>query len=91
MANSYGIIGSVSESEGIKRLRELVATRRQASTEIDATLEELLRAGEYVEDIASALGESREKVRQFRIAHGIPDARDIRREKGTPRRRPPAG
>lgn len=69
-------------------LRQLVLEKADLDAEINATLEELLRAGEYVEDIANALGESREKVRQFRKAHGISDARDIRREKGTPRRRP---
>jgi len=78
----------MSESEGIKRLREMVAARKQATAEIDALLVELLGDGEYVEDVADALGESREKVRQFRIAHDIPDARDIRRDKGKPRRRP---
>ena len=88
MANSCGIIEGMSESEGIKRLRELVAARKQASAEVDALLVELLGDGEYIEDIAGALGESREKVRRFRIEHGIPDARDIRREKGSPRRRP---
>jgi hypothetical protein len=89
-ANSYGIIDSVSESDRIKRLRGLVAVRNKASADIDALLAELLRDGEYVEDLAAALGESREKVRQFRMAHGIPDTRDIRREKGKPRRRPRA-
>lgn len=90
MANSCGIIGRVNESEGIRRLQELVATRKQLSAKIDALLEELLRDGEYVEDVAAALGESREKVRNFRKARDIPDARDIRREKGTPLRRPAA-
>lgn len=78
----------MSESEGIGRLRELVAARKQTSAEIDELLAELLRGGEYVENLAAALGESREKVRRFRIEHGIPDARDIRRAKGNPRRRP---
>ncbi|HMH92540.1 MAG TPA: hypothetical protein VK586_15820 [Streptosporangiaceae bacterium] len=80
----------MTESEGIRRLRNLVATQKQAAAAVDSALEELLRAGEYVEDIAAALGESREKVRRFRVEHGIPDARDIRREKGEPRRRPSA-
>lgn len=78
----------MSESDGIKRLRELVAIRNKASADVDAHLAELLREGEYVENLAAALDESREKVRRFRKEHGIPDARDIRREKGEPRRRP---
>lgn len=77
----------MSESEGIKRLRELVAIRNKASADVDTCLAELLGEGEYVENLAAALDESREKVRRFRIEHGIPDARDIRREKGEPRRR----
>jgi hypothetical protein len=80
----------VSESDGIKRLRELVAIRNQASADVDKLLAELLRDGEYVDNLADALDESREKVRRFRKEHGIPDARDIRREKGEPRRRPRA-
>jgi hypothetical protein len=80
----------MSESEGIRRLRELVAVRNKASEDVEELLVELLGNGEYVENLADALGESREKVRRFRIAHGIPDARDIRREKGEPRRRPSA-
>lgn len=80
----------MSESDGIRRLRELVAIRNQASADVDKLLAELLQDGEYIENLAAALDESREKVRRFRIEHGIPDARDIRREKGEPRRRPRA-
>lgn len=89
-ANLYGIINAVSESDGIKRLRELVAIRDRASADVDECLAELLRDGEYVENLADALEESREKVRQFRIARGIPDAREIRAAKGKPLRRPAA-
>ena len=90
MANSCGIIEAVSESDGIRRLRELVTLRKKTSAEIDELLAELLRDGEYVENLAAALDESREKVRRFRKERGIPDARDIRRGKGEPRRRPAA-
>lgn len=77
----------MSESDGITRLRRLAATRRKISAEIDETLEALLRDGEFVEDIADALGESRETVRRFRKGRDIPDAREIRRGKGTAARR----
>jgi len=78
----------VSESDGIKRLRELVAIRNKASADVDECLAGLLRDGEYVENLAAALDESREKVRRFRKEHDIPDAREIRAAKGEPRRRP---
>jgi hypothetical protein len=87
LANSCGIIEAMSESDGIKRLRQLAARRRKISTEIDEATEALLRDGEYVADIADALGESRETVRRFRNERGIPDAREIRRAKGAPLRR----
>jgi hypothetical protein len=77
----------MADSPGIKRLRQLVAERKQLSGEIDDVVAELLRDGEFVEDIADALGESREKVRRVRVALGIPDAREIRRAKGSPARR----
>jgi hypothetical protein len=38
--------------------------------------------GEFVENAAGALGVSRETVRRFRDARGIPDAREIRRANG---------
>jgi hypothetical protein len=81
------MIPGMADSPGIKRLRQLVARRKQASEQVDAAVAELLRDGEFVEDIADALGESREKVRRVRVALGIPDAREIRRAKGSPARR----
>lgn len=82
-----GIIGCVSESTGIRDLRQLVSDRRELDAKIDEKTAELLREGEFVEDVAAALGESREKVRRFRNERNIPDTRDIRREKGLPPRR----
>jgi hypothetical protein len=87
-ANSCGIIDSVSESDGIKRLRELVAIRNKASADVDAFLAGLLREGEYVESLAAAMEVSRETIRRFRDDRGIPDTREIRAAKGEPRRRP---
>jgi hypothetical protein len=78
----------MTESDGIKKLRQLAIRRRQISAEIDQMTETLLRGGEFVNDIADALDESRETVRRFRKERDIPDAREIRRAKGTaPRRR----
>jgi hypothetical protein len=88
VANLCGIIERVTESDGIRKLRQLAARRRKISAEIDEVTEALLRDGEFVEDIAGALGESRETVRRFRNERGIPDAREVRRAKGAPLRRP---
>ena len=85
------MILAMADSPGIKHLRQLVAKRSQLSGEIDAAVADLLREGEFVEDIADALGESREKVRRVRVALGIPDAREIRRAKGSPARRAATG
>ena len=87
MANSCGIIERVTESEGIKRLRQLATRRRKLAVEIDAATEALLRDGEFVTDIADALGVSRETIRRFRDDHGIADAREIRQAKGVAFRR----
>lgn len=87
MANLCGMILCMADSPGIKRLRQLVARRERASGEVDDAVAGLLREGEFVEDIADALGESREKVRRVRKELGIPDAREIRRSKGLPPRR----
>jgi transposase-like protein len=87
LATLYGIILRMAESAGVTRLRRLVAKRDKASTEVDAQVVALLREGEFVEDIAAALGESREKVRRTRKTLGIPDAREIRRAKGAVTRR----
>jgi hypothetical protein len=81
------MILAMADSPGIKHLRQLVAKREQITEQIDASVAGLLREGEFVEDIADALGESREKVRRVRVALGIPDAREIRRAKGSPARR----
>lgn len=87
MAKSCGIIYGVADSEGIKRLRQLAARRGKLNVEIDEVTEEVLRAGEFVGDVADALGVTRETVRRFRDAHGIPDAREIRKAKGSAFRR----
>jgi hypothetical protein len=87
LANTCGIIERMTESDGIRKLRELAARRSQVSAEIDGLTEALLRDGEFVESIAAALGESRETVRRFRKERGIPDAREIRRAKGAAARR----
>jgi hypothetical protein len=79
----------MTESDGIRKLRQLAARRREISAEIDQATEALLREGEFVNDIADALGESRETVRRFRKERDIPDAREIRRTKGAASRRPP--
>lgn len=84
------MISCMTESAGTGRLRQLVAERKRVSDDIDAEVIRLLRDGEFVEDIAGALGESREKVRRVRKAQGIPDAREIRRVKGAAPRRSPA-
>ena len=47
----------------------------------------MLRDGEFIEDIATALSVSRETIRRFRDEREIPDAREIRRAKGAPARR----
>jgi hypothetical protein len=75
------------ESDGIKRLRQLASKRDRLDADIDALTDDLLREGEFVEDIAAALSTSREKVRRFRKDRNIPDAREIRRAKGAPGRR----
>jgi len=77
----------MGESDGLRRLRLLAARRRRINDQIDALLAELLSAGEFIEDIATALDESRENVRRFRIKRGIPDAREIRRAQGAAARR----
>lgn len=87
MANLCGIIACMTESDGIRKLHELAARRREISAEIDDVTEALLRDGEFVESIAAALGESRETVRRFRKERDIPDAREIRRAKGSAPRR----
>jgi hypothetical protein len=87
LANSSGMILGMPDSPGIARLRQLVTRRNKVVAEIDQAVADLLRDGEYVEDIADALSESREKVRQARKRLGLPDAREIRREKGLPLRR----
>lgn len=81
----------MTESDGIKRLRQLASKRDRLAAEIDELTDSLLREGGFVEDIADALGTSREKVRRFRVEREIPDAREIRRAKGSPARRPLAG
>lgn len=81
------MITLVPDSPGIVRLRQLVKRRGRLETEISETVGALLRDGEYIEDIADALGESREKVRRIRVELGIRDAREIRRERGLPLRR----
>jgi hypothetical protein len=80
----------MSESDGIKRLRQLASRRDHLAAEIDTLTDSLLREGEFVENIAAALGTSREKVRRFRVEREIPDAREIRRAKGAAARRSPA-
>lgn len=77
----------MADSEGIKRLRALAGRRKRLNTEIDEATEALLRDGEFVTDVADALGVSRETVRRFRDEHGIPDAREIRAAKGAAFRR----
>jgi DNA-binding NarL/FixJ family response regulator len=77
----------MADSPGIKRLRSLVRRREEVSGQIDEAVAELLRDGEFVEDIADALGTSRETVRRTRDRLGIADAREIRRAKGLPTRR----
>jgi hypothetical protein len=92
MANSCGIISGVTDSEGIKKLRQLAAKRKKTiaalDAEIDELTEQLLRDGEYVESIAAARDVSRETIRRFRKEREIPDARATRSAKGEPRRRP---
>jgi hypothetical protein len=88
MANIRGIIFRMADSPGLANLRHLAERRQQLSAEIDTATETLLRAGEFVEDVSDALGESRETVRRFRKRRGIPDAREIRRANGSPARRP---
>jgi hypothetical protein len=87
LANLCGIIDGVADSDAIKRLRQLAAKRKRLEGEIDAATEQALRDGEFVEDIADALGASREKVRRFRVAHEIADPRETRRAKGAAFRR----
>ena len=77
----------MTESDGIKRLRQLATRRRKLAAEIDAATEALLRDGEFVADIADALGVSRETIRRFRDDRGIADAREIRQAKGVAFRR----
>ena len=81
------MILGMAESEGLKKLRLIAARRVKLSTEIDDATEQLLREGEFVADVADALGVSRETIRRFRDEHQIPDAREIRKEKGTAFRR----
>lgn len=88
LANSCGIILVVSETDGIRRLRQLAARRKRLDAEIDEAAEAVLRDGEYVEDVATALDVSRETIRRFRDKRGIPDTREIRKAKGLPLRRP---
>ena len=90
MANPCGIILGMVDSEGLKRLRQLAARKRRLDTEIDEATESLLRKGEFVNDVADALGVSRETIRRFRDTRDIPDAREIRRTLGSPTRRPTA-
>jgi hypothetical protein len=90
LANPCGIIFRMADSEGIQRLRRLAARKRRLDAEIDEATEALLREGEFVEDVAGALGVSRETIRRFRDARDIPDAREIRRAMGSPARRSPA-
>ena len=80
----------MTESEGIKRLRQLVGRKNRLSAEINQQTAALLTEGEFIEDIAGALGESRETVRRFRDKHKIPDTREIRRANGLPPRRSPS-
>lgn len=75
------------DSDGIKKLRQLATRRSKLNTEIDEATEAVLRDGEFVADVADALGVTRETIRRFRDQHGIPDAREIRKEKGTAFRR----
>lgn len=82
-----GIIVCMTGTDGIRKLRQLADQRRKLNAAIDQATEELLRDGEFVEDIAGALGESRETVRRFRKQRDIPDAREIRRAKGAAERR----
>jgi hypothetical protein len=77
----------VASNPALDRLRQLVARRKQLTAEIDQTTEAVLREGAFVNDVADALGESRETVRRFRKDRGIPDAREIRRAMGGPARR----
>lgn len=86
-ANQCGKIQPMPESPGITHLRQLVGRRKKIDAEIDGVVADLLRGGEYVEDIADALEESREKLRRLRKALRIPDARQIRKERGMPMRR----
>ena len=81
------MIDGVADSDAIKKLRQLAGKRKRLDDEIDAATEQALRDGEFVEDIADALGASREKVRRFRVARDIPDAREIRAAKGAAFRR----
>jgi hypothetical protein len=90
MANSCGIILRMADSEGLQRLRRLAARKQRLDAEIDEVTEALLREGEFVNDIADALGVSRETIRRFRDTRGIPDARETRRAAGAPARRSPA-
>jgi hypothetical protein len=87
LAKFCGIIERVPDSEGIKKLRQLAARRGKLDAEIDEATEAVLRDGEFVADVADALGITRETVRRFRDKHGIPDAREIRKAKGTAFRR----
>jgi len=80
----------MTDTPGIQRLRRLVAKQNAATAAVDEVVAECLREGEFVEDIADALGRPREKVRRIRVALGLPDTREIRREKGLPLRRPEA-
>ena len=77
----------MADSDGVKRLRQLAARRRKLTEEIDEATETLLRDGEFVQDVADALGVSRETIRRFRDERGIPDAREIRQAKGAAFRR----
>lgn len=77
----------VSESPGVQRLRQLVGRRKRLDSRIGYVTERLLREGEFVGDIAGALGVSREKIRRLRKELCIPDAREIRRAKGAAPRR----
>lgn len=77
----------MTDSDGIRRLRQLATRRNKLSAEIDDATEAALRDGEFVGEVADALGVSRETIRRFRESKGIPDARDIRAQKGEPRLR----
>jgi hypothetical protein len=80
-------VTDTTDSEGIRKLRQMVARREKLSAEIDDQTEQLLRDGEFVENVAGALGVSRETVRRFRDKRDIPDPRETRRATGAPTKR----